>query len=89
MQRLEVSGAVRPLYESLGVRRFSVSCHAVSTIWAYHVPVQTCWRWEPHYSKPRIVVTPTEREARRCKSSQSAAGCYKDWWIRGWQQSSM
>ena len=32
MQRLEVSGAVRPLYGSLGVKGFNYSVY-----WTYHV----------------------------------------------------
>jgi hypothetical protein len=38
MQRLEVSGAVRPLYESLGVKRLTGMCDSPDEQQATHLP---------------------------------------------------
>ena len=37
MQRLEVSGAVRPIYGSLGFKRLNPICHLLILLGAHHI----------------------------------------------------
>jgi len=53
MQRLEVSGAVRPIYGSLGVKRltYNNTCHETSVTDASNPKKQVYYKWSARVSK--------------------------------------
>ena len=57
MQRLEVSGAVRPVYGSLGVKRLSNRAGEADHLLSHDAEVKNMWSFpsNPHVSSRRVL----------------------------------